>query len=142
MTEITPPLDGYTIYDPIDPLENHVGPFFWKELEEGIQHFVLKAEARHCNRHEIVHGGLMMTMIDLAMVVAAKETRDEQLVTVSHNSEFVDAGRAGDLIEANGELVRRTGSMAFVRGRVYVGERTLLSSSAVLKRMRVKTTEH
>ncbi len=141
MTEITPPLDGYTIYDPIDPLENHVGPFFWKELEEGIQHFVLKAEARHCNRHEIVHGGLMMTMIDLAMVVAAKETSDEQLVTVSLNSEFVDAGRAGDLIEANGELVRRTGSMAFVRGRVYAGERTLLSSSAVLKRMRVKTTE-
>ena len=141
MTEITPPLDGYTIYDPIDPLENHVGPFFWKELEEGIQHFVLKAEARHCNRHEIVHGGLMMTMIDLAMVVAAKETWDEQLVTVSLNSEFVDAGRAGDLIEANGELVRRTGSMAFVRGRVYAGERTLLSSSAVLKRMRVKTME-
>ena len=141
MTEITPPLDGYTIYDPIDPLENHVGPFFWKELEEGIQHFVLKADARHCNRHEIVHGGLMMTMIDLAMVVAAKETWDEQLVTVSLNSEFVDAGRAGDLIEANGELVRRTGSMAFVRGRVYAGERTLLSSSAVLKRMRVKTAE-
>ena len=141
MTEITPPLDGYTIYDPIDPLENHVGPFFWKELEDGIQHFILKSEARHCNRHEIVHGGLMMTMIDLAMVVAAKETWDEQLVTVSLNSEFVDAGRAGDLIEANGELVRRTGSMAFVRGRVYAGERTLLSSSAVLKRMRVKTTE-
>lgn len=141
MTEITPPLDGYTIYDPIDPLENHVGPFFWKELEDGIQHFILKSEARHCNRHEIVHGGLMMTMIDLAMVVAAKETWDEQLVTVSLNSEFVDAGRAGDLIEANGELVRRTGSMAFVRGRVYVGERTLLSSSAVLKRLRVKTTE-
>ena len=141
MTEITLPLDGYTIYDPIDPLENHVGPFFWKELEDGIQHFVLKSEARHRNRHEIVHGGLMMTMIDLAMVVAAKETWDEQLVTVSLNSEFVDAGRAGDLIEANGELVRRTGSMAFVRGRVYVGERTLLSSSAVLKRMRVKTTE-
>ncbi|MEC7301076.1 MAG: PaaI family thioesterase [Pseudomonadota bacterium] len=141
MTEITPPLDGYTIYDPIDPLENHVGPFFWKELEDGIQHFILKSEARHCNRHEILHGGLMMTMIDLAMVVAAKETWDEQLVTVSLNSEFVDAGRAGDLIEANGELVRRTGSMAFVRGRVYVGERTLLSSSAVLKRMRVKTTE-
>ncbi|MDP7393267.1 MAG: PaaI family thioesterase [Alphaproteobacteria bacterium] len=142
MTEITPPLDGYTIYDPIDPFENHVGPFFWKELEDGIQHFVLKAEARHCNRHVIVHGGLMMTMIDLAMVVAAKETWDEQLVTVSLNSEFVDAGRAGDLIEANGELVRRTGSMAFVRGRIYVGERTLLSSSAVLKRMRMKKTEY
>ena len=137
----TPPLDGYTIYDPIDPLENHVGPFYWKELDDGTQHFVLQAEARHCNRHEIVHGGLMMTMIDLAMVGAAKEVWDEQLVTVSLNSEFIDAGRAGELVEARGELIRRTGSMAFVRGRVSVGERTLLSSSAVLKRLRVKTTE-
>ena len=79
MSKKLPPIDGYTIYDPIDPLENLVGPFFWKELEDGTQHFVLKAEAQHCNRHEIVHGGLMMTMIDLAMVVAAKEHSEEQL---------------------------------------------------------------
>ena len=71
MNDTSPPLDGYTIYDPIDPYENHAGPFFWKE-ENGVQKFALQAEARHCNRHEIVHGGLMMTMIDLAMVVAAK----------------------------------------------------------------------
>ena len=139
MTAPLPPIDGYTIYDPIAPYENHAGPFFWKD-ESGIQKFALLAETRHCNRHEIVHGGLMMTMIDLAMVVAAKETWEEQLVTVSLNSEFIDAGRAGEIVEAEGELVRRTGSMAFVRGRVHVGERTLLASSAVLKRLRVKTS--
>ena len=139
MTAPLPPIDGYTIYDPIDPYENHAGPFFWKD-ESGIQKFALLAETRHCNRHEIVHGGLMMTMIDLAMVVAAKETWDEQLVTVSLNSEFIDAGRAGEIVEAEGELIHRTGSMAFVRGRVYIGKRTLLTSSAVLKRLRVKTS--
>ena len=138
MNDTSPPLDGYTIYDPIDPYENHAGPFFWKE-ENGVQKFALQAEARHCNRHEIVHGGLMMTMIDLAMVVAAKENWEEQLVTVSLNSEFIDAGCAGELVEAEGELVKRTGSMAFVRGRVHVGDRTLLTSSAVLKRLRMKT---
>ena len=31
MNDTSPPLDGYTIYDPIDPYENHAGPFFWKE---------------------------------------------------------------------------------------------------------------
>ena len=56
MNDASPPLDGYTIYDPIDPYENHAGPFFWKE-ENGVQKFALQAEARHCNRHEIVHGG-------------------------------------------------------------------------------------
>ncbi len=78
----------------------------------------------------------MMTMIDLTMVVAAKQDWDEQLVTVSLNSEFVAAGREGELIEAVGELVRRTNSLAFVRGQVSVGERTLLNASAVLKPLR------
>ena len=141
MSKKLPPIDGYPIYDPIDPLETLVGPFFWKEMDDGTQHFVLKVETQHCNRHEIVHGGLMMTMIDLAMVVAAKEHSEEQLVTVSLNSEFIDAGHAGELIEASGELIRRTGSMAFVRGKIHEAERTLLSSSAVFKRMRLKTAK-
>ena len=136
MADSTPPIPGYTVYDPIDPYENHAGPFFWRELEEGSQHFVMRAEARHCNRHAIVHGGLMMCMIDLAMVVAAKQDWEEQLVTVSLNTEFVAAGREGELIEALGRLTRRTGSLAFVTGRVYVAERTLLTASAVLKPIR------
>jgi uncharacterized protein (TIGR00369 family) len=127
------PLEGYTIYDPTDPYENHAGPFFWREREDGAHHFVVKAEARHCNRHGIVHGGLMMTMIDLAMVVSAKQDWEEILVTVSLNSEFVAAGQQGEIVEAVGEVVRRTRSLAFVRGRVFVGDRTLLAASAVLK---------
>ncbi len=129
------PLDGYTIYDPVDPHENHAGPFHWRRRDDGGHHFVLMAESRHCNRYGIVHGGLMMTTIDLTMVVAAKRNREEILVTVSLNSEFVDSGRAGDLIEGEGELVRRTRGLAFTRGRIFTGGRTLLNASAVLKVM-------
>jgi len=128
-----PPFEGYTIYDPLDPYENLAGPFYWKQREDSTHHFALIAKARHCNRHGIVHGGLMMTIIDLAMVVAAKQHQEEVLVTVSLNSEFMAAGQNGEVIEAEGELVRRTGSLAFTRGRIYVGDRTLLTASAVLK---------
>jgi len=127
------PLDGYAIYDPVDPYENHAGPFYWRQRDDGAHHFVLKAGSTHCNRHGIVHGGLMMTMIDLTMVVAAKRNWEEMLVTVSLNSEFVDAGHDGDLIEGVGELTRRTRGLAFVRGRLFTGGRTLLNASAVLK---------
>ncbi len=136
MTDAPPPLEGYTIYDPVDPFENQAGPFFWRQRDDGSHHFVLEAEARHCNRHAIVHGGLMMTMIDLTMVVAAKQTWEEQLVTVSFNAEFTAAGQQGELIEATGEVVRHTNSLAFVRGQVFVGERTLLNASGVFKRLR------
>ena len=134
-----PPIEGFTIYDPIDPYENLAGPFFWKQRADGTHHFALKAEARHCNRHGIVHGGLMMTMIDLTMIVASKQKQDEQLVTVSLNSEFVAAGQEGEIIEAEGELVRRTRSLAFARGRVFVGDRTLLAASAVMKPLTPRT---
>ena len=132
---IQPPLPGYTIYDPVDPFETRAGPFFWARLEDGTHNFALVAEERHCNSHGIVHGGLMMTMIDLALVATAKAVPEDRFVTVSLNSEFVSSGRKGDLIEARGELVRRGRSLAFVRGQVVCGDRVLLSASAVLKQI-------
>lgn len=129
------PLDGFTLYDPDDPFEMHSGPFFWRLTDGGGHHFVLRAEARHCNRQGILHGGLMMTMIDLALAACAKEVLEDRYVTISLNSEFVAAGNVGDLIEAKGELVRRTRSLAFVRGQVTVGDKVLLSSSGVFKKL-------
>ena len=130
-----PPLAGYTIYDPVDPFENEAGPFYWRLLDDGSHHFVLRTEAHHANSHEVIHGGLMMTMADLTMAATAKEKPDDAYVTVAFNSEFVAAGYAGDLVEARGELVRRTGSMAFVRGHISVGETILFVCSAVMKRI-------
>lgn len=137
----SPPIRGYSVYDPVDPFENRAGPFFWAELSGGRQHFVLEAEERHCNSHGIVHGGLLMTMIDLTLVITAKSAPGEQLVTVSLNSEFMASARQGDLIEATGELLRRTRSLAFVRGVITCGERTLLAASAVLKPIGMRHAE-
>lgn len=75
-----------------------------------------------------------MTMIDLTLVITAKSAVDEQLVTVSLNSEFMSSAREGDLIEARGELLRQARSLAFVRGRISC-DRILVAASAVLKRM-------
>lgn len=136
MAIIDPPLPGYTLYDPEDPYENHAGPFFWKELNPGAHHFVLRISELHCNRYGIVHGGMLVTLIDLTMVAHAKADMDDTYVTVSMNSEFVSAARKGDLLEATGELVKRTRSLAFVRGRIHVENRTILTSSAVFKAVR------
>ena len=130
-----PPIEGYTIYDPVDPFENDAGPFYWRLLNDGSHHFVLRTEERHANAHGLIHGGLMMTMADLTMAVTAKGDPGDAYVTVSFNSEFVASGHAGDLVEARGELVRRTGSMAFVRGKIHVGETTLFVCSGVMKRV-------
>jgi uncharacterized protein (TIGR00369 family) len=131
------PLDGYRLYDPVDPFENGAGPFFWRQRDDGSHHFVLRAAARHCNSHGIVHGGLMMTMADLMLCATAKAaTEGQPVVTIAMANEFADSARAGDLLEATGEIVRGTGSMVFVRGQVHVGERVTMTCSAVVKRLR------
>ena len=59
----TPPLPGYTIYDPVDPFENGAGPFWYSQTDGAPPNFAVRVTAQHCNSHGIVHGGLMMTMI-------------------------------------------------------------------------------
>ena len=95
-------LTGFQVYDPVDPFENRAGPFFTGSTRT-MPVFALAAERRHCNTYNIVHGGLMMTLIDLTMV-AAKEHRAEQLVNVA-NSEFLASGNTGDVLLL-GELIR------------------------------------
>ncbi|MBU2533785.1 MAG: PaaI family thioesterase [Alphaproteobacteria bacterium] len=136
MTTIDPPLPGYTIYDPVDPFEGIAGPFFWKKLEDGTNHFVVRTSERQCNRQGAVHGGFLMTMIDLTFAATAKEYPEQRLVTISLSSEFVSSGEVGSLIEATAEVVRRTRSFCFLRGQVTSGGITLLNSSSIYRMYR------
>lgn len=133
---LQPPIVGYSIYDPVDPFENLAGPFFWKKLDDGSDHVVLKADERHCNRQGVVHGGLMLTMIDLTFAIAAKEHPEQRLVTISLSSEFVSSGQIGSVIEAKAEVIRRTRSLCFLRGQVTSGDETLLNASCIYKLLR------
>ena len=128
-----PPLAGYSVYDPVDPFENRAGPFFWTRQPDGSCRFAVRATRLHCNSYGLVHGGFLMTLMDMTLVATAKASDSDQLVTVSLNSEFLASGREGDLIEASGDVTRRSRSLVFVRGQVTCGDKMLLTASAVLK---------
>jgi uncharacterized protein (TIGR00369 family) len=129
----TPPLPGYTIYDPVDPFEQIAGPFFWKKLGDGTDHVVVQTERRHGNRQGVIHGGFMLTMIDLTFAIAAKEYPEQRLVTISLSSEFVAGGEVGSLVEGSAEIVRNTRSLCFLRGQITSGGQTLLNASCIYK---------
>jgi len=133
MPEPMPPLPGYTIYDPVDPFEQIAGPFFWKKLDDGSDHLVVRTEPRHGNRQGVIHGGMLLTMIDLCFAVTAKEVPDQRLVTISLASEFVAGGKVGALIEAKAEVVRNTRTLCFLRGEVYSEGETLLNASCIYR---------
>ena len=129
--------DRYSVTDPHDPFETGTGPFYSPIDDDGDPRVVLKAEPGHCNTSGAIHGGLLMTMADLALCAEAnREMPEERSITISLNSEFVAAGQAGDFVVARAEVIRRTGSMVFVRGQITAGDRVLLNSSAVVKRVK------
>ena len=136
MTESVSLPSDYQVYEYDDPFEDHVGPLGYKVVDGTIT-FAFLADARHRNTAGTVHGGMLMTFADFALCLTATwDQPGEKCVTVSCNSEFVAPGRPGDLIEASGEVVRRTKSLTFVRGQVYAGARILLNYSVIVKRIR------
>ena len=126
---------GYRPFAYEDPFEDHVGPLGYKVVDGAIS-FAFQADRRHANTSGTLHGGMLMTFADYALcLIAVWDQPGEKCVTVSCNSQFVAAGKPGELIEASGEVVRRTGSLAFVRGQIFTGTRVLLTCSAIVKRI-------
>ncbi len=126
---------GYCVCDFIDPFEEHVGPLCFKE-HAGQLCFAFEAQPHHCNSSGFLHGGMLMTFADFALCLAATwGLPNESAVTVSFNCELTAPGRSGDFVESVAEVVARTGSLTFVRGQIYVADRTLMNYSGIVKRV-------
>ena len=127
--------NGYQAYAYEDPFEDLVGPLGYKVVDGTIS-FAFRADDRHRNTGGTLHGGMLMTFADYALCLTAVwDQPGEKCVTVACNCEFVAAGEPGELIEASGEVVRRTRSLAFVRGQIFTGGRVLLTYSGIVKRI-------
>lgn len=120
-----------------DPFELLAGPFYSRREESGAMVCAFRAEAKHMNGGGFMHGGCLMTFADYALFcIATDHLQDGGSVTASLNGEFIDAARAGEIIEARGEVVRAGGSLVFIRGLVSTGGRPLLNFSAIIKKVR------
>jgi len=121
-----------------DGAEDFIGPFFfYMDGDEPCTAF--RVRAQHCNSHKTVHGGVLMTFADYTLCLGANGGANESIVTVSQNNEFTAAATAGDLVQGRAEVIRRGGSIVFVRCRLQVEGTTVLVASAVIKRLRSKS---
>jgi uncharacterized protein (TIGR00369 family) len=117
------------------PYTSHNGPIFHKVTDDGMVH-AFRVLDRHCNGHGILHGGMMMTFADGVLASAVHRAVQVPALTLRMTCDFVAIGRLGDWVEGVGTVMRATRSVAFVEGRLRVGERTILTTSAVFKLMR------
>ena len=119
-----------------DPAEDYIGPFYFSIVDSHL-HFAFAAEQKNCNAHGIVHGGVLMTFADYCLCMAATNHYDgESCITVSFSCEFAAGAEIGSLVECDVEVTRKTGSMVFLTGKIFVGETIVVTFSSVVKRLR------
>ena len=126
---------GWQTYDLHDTFDGVVGPFYFRPDPDGRMRCAFRAEQKHMNAGDRMHGGCLMTFADIALFQTAYQQMEGSVgVTVQLDSTFVDGVKVGDLVEATGEVVRAGGSLVFVRGTICVGARTVMTFSGVIKR--------
>jgi len=125
---------GYKHYKGASPAEDNVGPFYYRK-EDDVLMMGMHAGEKHANGRGTVHGGVLLCFADYAATMLALSGVKESCVTISLTSDFLAAAQVGDWIEGSGEVVKRTGSLTFIRGQLSVADNTVLSFQSVLRRL-------
>lgn len=118
----------------ISPFNDLVGPLYMKRERGGVV-IGLQIAAKHRNRRDIVHGGMICTLADFAMGMACSLAREPELkvVTTSLSVDFAGNARPGDWVEARVDVLRVGRRMAFANCHVWRdAERIAQASGAFL----------
>jgi acyl-CoA thioesterase len=111
---------------------------FIKEL--GVE-FVSAAEGRavvalnlapwHLNSWSVAHGGVLMSLLDVAMAVAGRSLDSEAGggVTVEMKTSFLQPARAGTRLIVSAQSLHQTSSMAFCEAEVRDSDDRLIAKA-------------
>jgi uncharacterized protein (TIGR00369 family) len=108
----------------------------------GSGEILLAIKPEHKNTWEVAHGGVLLTLMDVAMAVAARSSDpdDRSVVTVEMKNNFMQA--ANGILRVKADTVRRTATMAFCEAKLYndQGEICCMSTGTFqfLKRLATK----
>jgi acyl-CoA thioesterase len=98
---------------------------------DGRATVALDLEPRHLNSWAVAHGGVLMTLLDVAMAVAGRSLDPDAGggVTVEMKTSFLQPGKAGARLTATGHAFHRSTTMAFCDGEVRDADDRLIAKA-------------
>lgn len=130
----TPIPEGFRPHRSGGGFGTQVGPFYLNDSAETFR-IGLRVEDRHINPNGVVHGGVYMTMADHAGSMAIYRSLSEKtsFATISLNCDFLGPATEGDWIEASGEVVRKTRTLAFANARIELAGQAIVRANGIWK---------
>ncbi|MBL8381559.1 MAG: PaaI family thioesterase [Burkholderiales bacterium] len=119
---------------PTDMFVGINGPIF--RAREGDHLIVgMRVERRHCNPGETCHGGMLMTFVDMAMVMAMhyQGKLAHFMHTVSLTTDFLASAPLGSWIQARTDILRVTRKLVFAQCLVTADGTAAVRASGVFK---------
>lgn len=132
MNETPQPAEGFLPVESTGPFMATLGPLYYRPAEGGVI-IALRIAEKHLNRRGIAHGGMLVTLADSAMGMNLARAREPRLwtVTTSLTTEFVDAARRGDWVEAHVDILKLGRRLAYANCYLIVGVKRILRASGV-----------
>ncbi|GAM96404.1 phenylacetic acid degradation protein paaI [alpha proteobacterium U9-1i] len=124
--------EGYRLLDWRRGFTRQIGPLY-RKLDETGSTMAFRVEDQHTNGMRNAHGGMLMTLADMAWGQIVSIETSSYWVTIRLTCDFLSSAKTGDWVEGRGEVMSRENGLFLVRGRVWSGERTLMTGTGVFK---------
>jgi len=109
--------DGFVDFEISDGFARHIGPLYWRPTKETAE-LGFRVLEHHLNPGGICHGGVMMTVADMAagFSVSWKTRMLSFPPSINNSYDFVGMGSLGDWLQTETEVIQITKRMGFARG--------------------------
>lgn len=124
--------DGYELLDWSRGFGRQVGPLYRRVSGEGST-MAFRVEEHHTNGLASAHGGMLMTFADMAWGHIVSIETSSYWVTVRLVCDFLSSAKMGDWVEGGAETLSSADGLFVVRGRIWAGDRTLITGTGVFK---------
>lgn len=117
------------------PFLEALGPFYCRWDDRALI-IGLRIGAKHSNARGLAHGGLLLTLCDIALGYSAAYFHDPPLtLTTAHiSADFAGSARLGDWVEARVDIQKAGSRLVFANAYLVVGGARIVRASAVFAR--------
>ena len=127
--------EGFVPLFRTSPFADILGPFFYRPTKSNFV-IGLRITSKHVNARGSVHGGLLLTLADIALGYTASYSTEPPLAltTINIAADLVGRAEVGDWLEADVDIQKIGRRLVFANAYLMVGTERIARVSAIFAR--------